>query len=691
MSGTQLLIEVGMEEMPARFIRGAADQFQDKFASWLQQSRIAYGSLTSYATPRRLALLITDVADKQQDLSEEVKGPSKKIALDDQGAWSKAALGFARGQGVRPDQLYMKELNGVEYVYTLKESVGAATSELLPDAITSVVTSMTFPKNMRWGARELKYVRPIRWLTVLYGTNVVPLQIAGVTSGRLTMGHRTLSSGEVELASASEYAEQLRSHYVMVDIDERKQAILDQLNLLAEERAWNIPVQDDLLEEVLFLVEWPTVLSGSYDDSFLNIPHEVLITSMREHQRYFPVMDKAGKLLPHFVTVRNGDSVSLEQVAKGNEKVLRARLSDAKFFYQEDQKLDISDALQRLEKIVYHEELGTVGDKVRRVTAIASGLANKLHVDEKTCADVKRAAEICKFDLVTQMVYEFPELQGVMGEDYARIAGEREQVAAAVNEHYQPRYAGDDAPASLIGAIVGLADKLDTLVGCFSIHIIPTGSQDPYALRRNASGIVQTLLAHKLPLSLAEMLEAAIAVYRSGRLQRDEAELRTDLLDFFKLRVKHVLSESTRYDVADAVMGSGLDLVHVTIGKAEALQLFIGDTANKIVLDSFVRVLNLAAKSESERFDSALFVETVEEELLQAWQQSRSKLNEALSAGDCKEALAQLCILSEPINRYFDAVMVMVEDEQLRNSRLGFLRAIASDLLRYADFTKVVW
>ncbi|GIQ68008.1 glycine--tRNA ligase subunit beta [Xylanibacillus composti] len=690
MSANHLLIEIGMEEVPARFIRGAADQFRHKFEGWLQEARIAYGTLSSYATPRRLALLVTDVAEKQEDLSEEVKGPSKKIALDDQGEWSKAALGFARGQGVSPAQLYMKDLDGVEYVFARKESAGATTAGLLPAAVTSIVTSMTFPKNMRWGAHELKYVRPIRWMTVLYGAEVVPLDIAGVQSGRLTRGHRTLG-GEIELGSASEYADKLRGQFVMVDVEERKQAILDQLARMAQERGWNIPIQDDLLEEVLFLVEWPTALSGSFDASFLQIPQEVLITSMREHQRYFPVLDMEGKLLPHFVTVRNGDDASLEQVAKGNEKVLRARLSDAKFFYQEDQKLSIASALERLEKIVYHEELGTVGDKVRRIVAIAGRLAKKLEAEDKTAAVIQRAAEICKFDLVTQMVYEFPELQGVMGEDYARKAGESEEVAVAINEHYQPRFAGDDAPASLAGAIVGLADKLDTLVGCFSIHIIPTGSQDPYALRRNASGIVQILLKHELPLELTDLFDAAIAVYQSGELKRNEAELRKDLLDFFKLRVKHVLSERTRYDVADAVLESGLGLLHVTVGKADALQNFVGDAANKETLDSFVRVMNLAGKADSDRFDSAVFAEDVERELLQAWEQSRSKLDDALRAGECKQALAQLSELREPITRYFDSVMVMVEDEKLRNSRLGFLRAMANDLLRYADFTKVVW
>ena len=461
---------------------------------------------------------VVGLADKQEDVNEEVKGPARRIALDETGAWSKAALGFARSQGADPESLFFRELSGVEYAYAQKSSVGVETASLLPEALPALVTSLTFPKNMRWGSYDLRYVRPIRWLVALHGSELVPFEITGVATGNVTRGHRFLGQDAV-IEQPGQYVERLREQHVIVDIAEREAAILAGIRSLSEERGWNIAVKDDLLEEVLFLVETPTVLTVSFDPSFLDIPQEVLITSMREHQRYFPVLNGEGKLLPHFVTVRNGDARSLDVVAKGNEKVLRARLSDAKFFYEEDKKLVIADALAKLDNIVYHEELGTVADKVRRARKIADRMAQHLRADDEMKADVSRTADICKFDLVSQMVYEFPELQGIMGEDYARKAGERERVARGINEHYSPRNAGDKPAASLVGAIVGIADKIDTIVGCFSIGIIPTGSQDPYALRRQAQGIVSTLLAHDLELNVrfVERRENRVSSMRRNR------------------------------------------------------------------------------------------------------------------------------------------------------------------------------
>lgn len=482
-----LLFEIGLEEVPARFLRAAMDQLQDKLVKWLEASRIAHGEVTAYATPRRLAVMVQQVAVKQEDVSEEVKGPSRKIALDENGGWSKAALGFARSQGVDPETFTFKELGGVEYIYVTKNSVGVETKSILSEGLLGILTSMTFPKNMRWGAHEFKFVRPIKWLVALLGDEIVDLEITGVKAGNITRGHRFLG-GEAVVGEASAYREVLRAQHVIVDVNERQEMIVSQIQALAQEQDWNIAIKDDLLEEVLFLVETPTVLYGTFDASFLNIPQDVLITSMREHQRYFPVLDKQGQLLPYFVTVRSGDSRSLDVIARGNEKVLRARLSDAKFFYEEDQKLQIKDALSKLESIVFHEELGTIGDKVRRIRRISDQLSAKLAVSADAADSVSRAADICKFDLVTQMVYEFPELQGVMGEDYARKAGEKEEVAKAVFEHYQPRFSGDAVPSTQAGSIVSIADKIDTIVGCFSIGIIPTGSQDPYALRRQAAG-----------------------------------------------------------------------------------------------------------------------------------------------------------------------------------------------------------
>lgn len=687
-----LLFEIGLEEVPARFLRAAMEQLQDRMVKWLDASRIGHGDVTAYATPRRLAVWVQNVADKQEDVSEEVKGPSRKIALDESGQWSKAALGFARSQGVVPESFTFKELGGVEYIYVTKNSVGVDTKSILSEGLHGILTSMTFPKNMRWGAHEFKFVRPIKWMVAMLGSETVDLEITGVKSGNVTRGHRFLGS-EAVIPEASAYREVLREQHVIVDVNERQEMIVSQIQALAQEKDWNIAIKDDLLEEVLFLVETPTVLYGTFDSSFLHIPQDVLITSMREHQRYFPVLDKQGQLLPFFVTVRSGDSRSLDVIARGNEKVLRARLSDAKFFYEEDQKLQIKDALSKLESIVFHEELGTIGDKVRRIRRISDQLSTKLSISADAADSVSRAADICKFDLVTQMVYEFPELQGVMGEDYARKAGEKEEVAKAVFEHYQPRFAGDSVPSTQVGSIVSIADKIDTIVGCFSIGIIPTGSQDPYALRRQAAGIVQIILEHKLPITLSDVFGIALEIHENIRaLKRSTDEIAKDLQEFFGLRVKKLLSEDQRYDVVDAVITAGFDHVVSVVSRGHALMNAVEGVQDfKTTVESFNRVSNLAAKAGKAAVNPELFTETEEATLYEAWNAVREDYKAALEAADGERSLSLLSGLKEPITGFFDSVMVMAEDEAVRANRLALLSGIDGDLKQYADFTKLVW
>ena len=687
-----LLFEIGMEELPARFVRGAAAQLEEKLAGWLEASRLRHGELKAFATPRRIAVLVKDVQEKQDDLKTEVKGPARKIAVDENGNWTKAALGFARSQNVDPDALFFKEIGGVDYVHAVKESIGLRAGEVLPSALKDLVLSMNFPKNMRWGSGDLRFARPIRWIVALFGTDVIPLEIEGVSSGRTTRGHRFLGR-EADIPEAGAYEHILREQYVIADIDERTQMVVSQIDRLARERGWTIPIEDDLLEEVVFLVEYPTVLYGTFAEEFLEIPQEVLITSMREHQRYFPVMDKDGKLMPYFVTVRNGNDQHLDRVARGNEKVLRARLTDAKFFYQEDQKLPIETALARLEKVVFHEELGTMGDKVRRIVANAEALAAAWGVDDRTMKQVRRAAGICKFDLVTQMVYEFPELQGVMGEDYARKAGEDEAVARAVFEHYQPRSAQDSAPRSKVGAIVGIADKIDTIAACFSIGIVPTGSQDPYALRRQASGIVQTIREHGLAVPLSVLFRTALNVLRDTiGLKRPETDILQDLNHFFELRIRNVLSEFARYDVVDAVLAGGADDVLATIRRAHVLQDALKHPEEtKPLMEAIVRVNNLAVKAASREVNPSLFQEDAERELAEAWNRIMPLYREQMDQGKEAEALKTLQGLRAPITRFFDSVMVMAEDEAVRHNRLALLAAMNDQFRRFADFQKIIW
>ncbi|GGH26634.1 glycine--tRNA ligase subunit beta [Paenibacillus segetis] len=686
-----LLFEIGLEEMPARFIRAAMEQLQDRTVKWLEESVIKFESIESYGTPRRLAVLVRGVAEKQEDVHEEVKGPSRKIALDENGQWSKAALGFARSQGASPDQFTFKELGGTEYIYVSKNSIGIETSKIVAEGLLGILHAMNFPKNMRWGSYDFKFVRPIRWMVALFGNEIIDIEIAGVKSGNVTRGHRFLG-GEIVITEPVAYVEALRAGHVIADVNERKQLIIEQIDSLAKEKGWNIAVKEDLLEEVLFLVETPTVLFGTFEESFLRIPQEVLITSMREHQRYFPVLNAQGALLPFFVTVRNGNADSLDVIAKGNEKVLRARLSDAKFFYEEDQKHPIKEALSKLESIVFHEELGTVGDKVRRIRMNSDKLSELLGTDTGTAESVSRTAEICKFDLVTQMVYEFPELQGVMGEDYARKAGEAEAVARGVFEHYQPRFAGDAVPSSEVGSIVSIADKIDTITGCFSIGIIPTGSQDPYGLRRQAAGIVQILLEHKLSVKLSDIFKIALDTHQHFRgLKRSEDEIIKDLSDFFGLRVRKTLSDSLRYDVVDAVMAAGYDDVVLVVARGTALMDAVNNPDFKLTAESFGRVSNLAAKASSEKVRFDLLIEPAEQQLYESWKSITGKYNQLLKERNATEALELISELKGSITIFFDEVMVMSKDEAIRINRLALLEAIDHDLKAFADFGKVVW
>lgn len=687
-----LLFEIGLEEMPARFIRAAMEQLKERMEKWLEDSVIKHGTVESYATPRRLTVLVKDVAEKQEDVHEEVKGPSRKIALDEKGEWSKAALGFARSQGASPEQFTFKDVGGTEYIYVSKSTTGVETSQILAEGLLGILHAMNFPKNMRWGNYDFKFVRPIRWMIALFGSDVVDLEVAGVKSGNVTRGHRFLGH-DITIQEPSAYVEALRSQHVIADVKERQELIEEQIHALAKEKDWNIAVKDDLLEEVLFLVETPTVLFGKFEESFLNIPQEVLITSMREHQRYFPVLDKQGALLPFFVTVRNGDASSLDVIARGNEKVLRARLSDAKFFYEEDQKMLIKDALSKLESIVFHDELGTVGDKVRRIRRNAEKLSTLLKVDAGTAEAVDRTAEICKFDLVTQMVYEFPELQGVMGEDYARKAGESEAVAKGIFEHYQPRFSGDNVPSSEVGSIVSIADKIDTITGCFSIGIIPTGSQDPYGLRRQAAGIVQIILDHKLNITLSDTFRIALETHGQFRgLKRTEEEIMKDLMDFFGLRVRKTLSDSLRYDIVDAIMAAGYDDVVSVVERGAALMDAVnGQDDFKTTVESWNRVSNLAAKADFLTVRSDLLSDSAEKQLYEAWHSIHEKYRSTLNDDQAAGALELLSGLKNDITSFFDAVMVMADDEDIRKNRLALLAAIDSDLKLFADFSKLVW
>ncbi|KLV27309.1 glycine--tRNA ligase subunit beta [Niallia circulans] len=686
MNKRDLLLEIGLEEMPARFISASIQSLKEKMEAWLAEKQLGYASVQAFSSPRRLALLVTDLDESQQDMEEEAKGPAKRIALNEAGEWSKAAAGFTRGQGLTVEDIYFKEINGVEYAHVKKFIKGKQTSELLSE-LKELILSLTFPKNMRWANNELRYIRPIKWLIALFGEEIIPFSITNVETSNQSRGHRFLG-GEIVFQNPSDYEKKMLAQYVMVNAAERKEAIVSQIKKLEEENNWIIPIDEDLLEEVTNLVEYPTALYGTFDESYLELPTEVLITSMKEHQRYFPVKSKEGKLLPYFVTVRNGDHQHLDKVARGNEKVLRARLADAAFFYKEDQKLAIDDLLKKLEAIVYHEEIGTLAEKVARVRLLASKLADELQLTSEEKQDVDRAAQIAKFDLVTNMVYEFPELQGLMGERYAIQKGEKASVANAINEHYMPRHADDETAPSNVGGVLALAEKLDTIVSFFSIGLVPTGSQDPYALRRQATGIVQTLIDKNWNIPIEQLVELAIqAIENVSKVSGQE--LVDSVLSFFKLRVKYILQEQgIRYDMIDAVLAEKIGGAASVLRKAKVLELHKDDANFKEGIEALSRIINISNKAVTvSAVDSSLFENEYESDLYNRFTAVKEKINTKVEE---KEYFELLFSLQEAISAYFDHTMVMADNEKIKENRLNLMAEIAAYIKGFASVNEII-
>ncbi|SDN08848.1 glycine--tRNA ligase subunit beta [Sediminibacillus halophilus] len=691
MTTTNILFEIGLEEMPARFLDDAQKQLHEKTTAWLDELRVPYQGIEVYVTPRRLAVIIKDAAEKQPDIEEEAKGPAKSIALDENGEWTKAAVGFSRGQGKTVKDIYTKEVNGTEYIFVSKFIEGRKTLDLL-QGFKDVVLKMNFPKSMRWSDLNLRYVRPIRWITALFGSEIVPLEIAGVAASNKTYGHRFLGES-IELSSADKYRNKLKEQYVIVDPSEREEKIRSQIEQLQQKKNWKVPVDSNLLDEVKHLVEYPTVFSGSFDEEFLEIPEEALITSMKEHQRYFPVRDSKGSLLPNFVAVRNGNSDFIETVARGNEKVLRARLSDARFFFEEDKKQSIARNVKKLEKMVFQEKLGTIADKVGRVTQLTGQISDLINMDAVVRKQAVRAAEISKFDLVTNMVNEFTELQGIMGEKYARLFGENEQTAKAINEHYMPRHAGDALPASTEGALVSVADKLDTIIGCISVGIIPSGSQDPYGLRRQAIGVLQILKSQKWQVKLEELLEKTYQQFEAkGIPTRSKQEIMEDLSEFFTHRAGYIMKEAgIDQDVIEAVLHAGIGIFHFTFDKALVLADKRQDESFKPAQEGLGRVLNLAGKAGTEEVKKELFENATETELNAAVERMLPGYQQTLEQQKANKAIEMLAELADPIHAFFDHTMVMAKDENLRSNRLALLNKIAAMVYQYADLSKVQW
>lgn len=712
----KLLFEIGTEEIPAKFMPGILKQLKELAAAKMQELRIPFEDITVYGTPRRMAFIAGGVAETQTDVVVEAKGPSVKIAYVS-GAPSKAAQGFARGQGVDVKDLVVRD----NYVYAVKHLAGQPVVELLPGLLMDILTSLSFPKTMRWADYEFRFVRPIRWMVALFGDQIIPVEICGVKSGKFSMGHRFMQQslkaaaesqgllsaalskvgnkvysalagvkGAVEIPSAGDYKKVMYDNFVMVDQDERRALILQQIKDLAAQNGGEAEINEDLLEEVNYLVEWPTALCGKFEEKFLSLPKECIITPMREHQRYFPVLDEDGNLLNKFITVRNGGSEHLDIVTHGNERVLRARLSDAEFFFNEDRATKLEDRLEKLKTVSFQEGLGNMYDKSERLVKMAEMLRFAINtpVDEE---ELRRCALLCKTDLVTGMVIEFTELQGVMGREYALLDGEKPEVATGIFEHYLPRFAGDALPATTIGRIVGIGDKLDNICATFSRGLAPTGSQDPYALRRQALGVINILLDANYHISLAKIIAGTL--YLLDIKPEETGKLVPQIMEFFKQRLRNLLmDQGIRYDVIDAVFADKRndDMVDLAV-RCKALAAYVEAGNAEPLVQVSVRVSNLCKKIEKEvAISGALFKD-----------ESENKLHEVVAAVS-KEIIPEFVLYDyaavlkagekviEPVNTFFDNVMVMDEDENVKNNRLAMLEEVRGIVNAVGDLSLLV-
>lgn len=712
----KLLFEIGTEEIPAKFMPGILKQLKELAAAKMQELRIPFEDITVYGTPRRMAFIADGVAETQADVVVEAKGPSVKIAYVS-GAPGKAAQGFARGQGVDVKDLVVRD----NYVYAVKHLAGQPVVELLPGLLMDILTSLSFPKTMRWADYEFRFVRPIRWMVALFGDQIIPVEICGVKSGKFSMGHRFMQQslkaaaesqgllsaalskvgnkvysalagvkGAVEIPSAGDYKKVMYDNFVMVDQDERRALILQQIKDLAAQNGGEAEINEDLLEEVNYLVEWPTALCGKFEEKFLSLPKECIITPMREHQRYFPVLDEDGNLLNKFITVRNGGSEHLDIVTHGNERVLRARLSDAEFFFNEDRATKLEDRLEKLKTVSFQEGLGNMYDKSERLVKMAEMLRFAINtpVDEE---ELRRCALLCKTDLVTGMVIEFTELQGVMGREYALLDGEKPEVATGIFEHYLPRFAGDALPATTIGRIVGIGDKLDNICATFSRGLAPTGSQDPYALRRQALGVINILLDANYHISLAKIIAGTL--YLLDIKPEETGKLVPQIMEFFKQRLRNLLmDQGIRYDVIDAVFADKRndDMVDLAV-RCKALAAYVEAGNAEPLVQVSVRVSNLCKKIEKEvAISGALFKD-----------ESENKLHEVVAAVS-KEIIPEIVLYDyaavlkacekviEPVNTFFDNVMVMDEDENVKNNRLAMLEEVRGIVNAVGDLSLLV-
>ena len=675
------LLEIGTEEMPAGFLPPAIEDLKQKTIVKLKEERISFGQVNTYATPRRLTLIISDIAEKQEDLSEMVKGPSVKIAFDAEGNPTKAGIGFCHTRNIDIKKSIIQD----GYIFARLKSEGVATSIILESILKDLVLSLYFPKTMRWGGYSTRFVRPIKWIVSLLDDKIISFSIENVTASNTTNGHRFLGNDNIFLNNVNDYFEKLKENYVIVDAAKRKAMINEQIKEELSSYDADVIEDEELLDEISYIIEYPQVFVGNFDEKYLKLPQDVITTSMVEHQRYFPVI-KDGKLLPNFIAVRNGVKHSIEIVRKGNEKVLEARLSDSEFFYEEDRKLDLDACVEKLKSIIYQEKLGSVYDKVERFKKLAKEIAYLLNVSKEQEAQVTRLAHLSKFDLVTNMVYEFPELQGVIGEEYAKLKGFDPIISKGINEHYMPRNSSDDLPSDIVGMIVSIADKLDSIVGNFAIGLIPTGSQDPYALRRSAQGICAIIMEKELQVSLKQLIDISASTF--GFLNITE-ELKATIYDFFGPRIKTLMSDY-QSDVIDCVLSTGYDDMFDIKKRANAVKEMKNEEGFESLYQAYKRVNNIVKKKTSDFFDESILTIDAEKNLYQKVLMAKKEVNKGVLAKDYLYCLKQLKIVGSDLDDFFNEVMVMVDDEKLKSTRLNLLAMVVELVEKYWNLSKLL-
>ena len=676
-----LLFEIGAEEIPAGFMPNILGQLKQLAETKLNDAHLPFESIATYGTPRRLAIIVKGLADASAEISERHKGPSASIAYDADGNATKAAIGFARGKGLDVADLVVED----GYIYAETKTAGVPAKDIVTDMLPQLITGLNFPKSMHWGNLDAKFVRPVRWLVALLDEEVIPVEFATVKSGNVTRGHRFLGADEITIKNAASYVETLKENFVMVDQDARRELISKQLHDMAASKNASIVWDDDLLEEINYLVEWPTALCGGFEESYLALPDAAIITPMKDHQRYFPLVGQDGKLLPMFLTVRNGSDHSIEVVQAGNERVLRARLDDAKFFFNEDRKKPLIDRQDGLTKIVFQEGLGNLADKTERLLKLGRVFGEECGLHEDAAVVLERATELAKTDLTTGMVTEFTELQGVMGKEYALLDGESQEVAEAIFEQYLPRFAGDVLPQTEAGKVLSIIDKVDNIVATFSRGLIPTGSQDPYALRRQTIGILNILLGSEWNISLRPIFKASMELLNVAADKQEE--LLSQVEEFFTLRLKNIfLDREVPHHVIDLLLSNN----ELSVADAEGLVNAL--LANRIdenveLVQAYTRMYNLVKDVEYTGVNSDLLKEDAEKALFEAASKASEASLAAWEAGDYAAVVAVPATLVPTINQFFEDVMVMDKDEAIKANRLQLVRLAYSVMAIIGDIS----